>query len=78
MNKNNKLIKCPICGGKDTRRSRRRGMVEKSISMVGVLPYRCENFFCNQRFFRFTPSIGRLTSAILTFSTEKHLHTPHA
>jgi hypothetical protein len=43
--------KCPKCGSAQVSRSKRQGMIEKVISVVGLLPYRCSNHTCRSRFF---------------------------
>lgn len=40
---------CARCQGNKIRRSRRRGIWERVISLVGVYPYRCHD--CDHRFF---------------------------
>ncbi len=47
--------KCPKCGSAQVSRSKRQGMIEKVISVVGLLPYRCNNYRCNHRFFIIFP-----------------------
>lgn len=42
---------CPYCGSKAIRRSKRRGMVESSLSLIWVRPFRCKD--CDQRFYAF-------------------------
>lgn len=45
---------CPECGGTDVRRCRRRNLLEKVWSWLGIWPYRC--FVCTARFFQ--PYVG--------------------
>jgi hypothetical protein len=45
---------CPECGGTDVRRSRRRNLLERVWSWLGIWPYRC--FQCTARFFQ--PYVG--------------------
>ena len=47
--------KCPKCGSDRISRSKRQGMIEKIISLAGLLPYRCNNYPCNNRFFMIFP-----------------------
>jgi YgiT-type zinc finger domain-containing protein len=45
---------CPSCGSGEVRRSRRKGVVERSLlKVLGVRAYRCEE--CDERYF----SMGR-------------------
>jgi len=50
---------CPQCGSADYRRSKRRGILERfALSLVKLLPYRCDE--CNARFYnRLEPSHAR-------------------
>jgi hypothetical protein len=41
-------IRCSHCGSNSIRRSKRRGVIEKALSIV-VFPYRCRD--CDHRFF---------------------------
>jgi CheY-like chemotaxis protein len=43
---------CPACGSDSTRRSHRRNLWERSLSFVGIYPFRCKA--CDYRFFIFT------------------------
>ena len=45
---------CPECGGTEVRRSRRRNLLERVWSWLGIWPYRCFN--CTARFFQ--PYVG--------------------
>ncbi|AFZ13673.1 hypothetical protein Cri9333_2829 [Crinalium epipsammum PCC 9333] len=47
--------KCPRCGSDNVSRSKRQGMIEKVISVVRLLPYRCNNYSCGSRFFIIFP-----------------------
>lgn len=47
--------KCPKCDSEDISRSRRRGIIEKTVSLLGFVPYRCNNYYCRKRFFLLTP-----------------------
>lgn len=40
--------RCPTCGSDEVRRSRRRGLLEALLNLVGVKPYRCQR--CDTRF----------------------------
>jgi hypothetical protein len=44
------MLRCPRCSSDVTRRSARRGL-ERVLSLVGVLPFRCER--CEARFLAF-------------------------
>ena len=42
---------CPRCGGREVRRSRKRGLVEQLVSRIlSIHPYRCEE--CDHRHYR--------------------------
>jgi hypothetical protein len=41
---------CPHCGGDELHRSRRRRL-DRILSIIGLLPYRCSD--CCRRFYRF-------------------------
>jgi DNA-directed RNA polymerase subunit RPC12/RpoP len=48
---------CPYCGSKSIRRSRRRNLWEKMLSMaVSLHPYRC--LICDKRYFGIVSSGG--------------------
>src|SRR6185312_9227659 len=44
---------CPKCGSRDTRRSRRSGMVTRLLRRFSMSRYRCRS--CRNRFFRIAP-----------------------
>jgi hypothetical protein len=44
---------CPYCHSNSFRRTQRRGFLEKLLSIVNFLPFRCLNYSCNGRFFKF-------------------------
>jgi len=44
-------LRCPSCGSQNTRRSKRRLLLDPLYTIFGFLPYRCED--CNHRFFKF-------------------------
>lgn len=45
------MITCPVCRSKSVYRSRRRGVIERTIlTMAFVKPFRCQA--CESRFFR--------------------------
>ncbi|MCM1981713.1 hypothetical protein [Lyngbya confervoides] len=47
------MMKRCSCGSRDTRRSTRRGWLERRLlTMLRLKPYRCNR--CSRRFFRFT------------------------
>jgi len=47
-------VRCPRCASSNLRRSRRRGILERALSLAGRLPYRCRE--CDLRFyFRVAP-----------------------
>jgi C4-type Zn-finger protein len=39
---------CPVCKGKDARRSRRQNLTDYAFSVIGVFPWRCR--ICESRF----------------------------
>jgi hypothetical protein len=41
---------CPSCGSSLVRRSRRRGVVDRLYTIIGMRPFRCEH--CDLRFFK--------------------------
>jgi transposase-like protein len=46
-----KSILCPNCASHETRRSRRKGLMERTLfAALFVHPYRCES--CDQRYYR--------------------------
>lgn len=49
---------CPRCGGRDIRRSRRRGFWEHLLSKAGFFPYSCRS--CRNRFIRHQAGVGFL------------------
>ncbi len=53
---------CPQCGSHDARRSRRRNVWERAISLLGYLPYRCRD--CRTRFFRLGITPGALVLTV--------------
>lgn len=42
--------RCPVCGWVDVRRSMPKGVLDRLLRMVGLVPYRCRS--CGQRFYR--------------------------
>ena len=42
-------IRCPNCGGPDTRHSKRRGILDTLMTTFGKSPFRCRA--CNRRFY---------------------------
>ena len=49
--------RCPSCGAKDTRRSKRRGFFDWLLSLLGFFPYRCEA--CTRRFLKWNYDAAR-------------------
>jgi hypothetical protein len=45
-----KAPRCPVCGWIDVRRSMSRGIVDRLVRIVGLVPYRCRS--CGLRFYR--------------------------
>ena len=45
-------LRCPSCESQDIRRSKRQGILDGLSSILGFLPYRCED--CNHRFFKWS------------------------
>jgi hypothetical protein len=45
-----KSPRCRVCGCTDVRRSMPHGFVDRLMSLVGLVPYRCR--ICGQRYFR--------------------------
>ena len=49
------MLSCPLCHSDRIRRSRRRGILERSLTtMIFLKPFRCLK--CDSRFFRWTLS----------------------
>jgi predicted RNA-binding Zn-ribbon protein involved in translation (DUF1610 family) len=44
---------CPACGSNEVLRSSRRGLVDRVLSTINLYPYRCRQYDCEKRFFRF-------------------------
>jgi hypothetical protein len=42
-------VRCPACGGRDVRRSQRRGVFDAFMGMLHRIPHRCRG--CRHRFF---------------------------
>src|SRR5215470_10605102 len=55
---------CPICKGKDARRSRRQSAADYILSVMGVYPWRCRD--CRARFF----------ARLMPLSDSLHAHCP--
>jgi hypothetical protein len=41
-------VQCPACASDSVRRSARRGLWERLLSVIAIYPYRCNE--CNRRF----------------------------
>ncbi|MGB7438341.1 MAG: hypothetical protein WBR26_17370 [Candidatus Acidiferrum sp.] len=57
-------MNCPICKGKEARRSRRQNIADYIFSLVGVYPWRCR--MCEGRFY----------ARAMTLSDSLHAHCP--
>jgi hypothetical protein len=44
---------CPNCHSTDYRRTQRQGFLERLLALFRVYPFRCRNYLCNLRFFKF-------------------------
>lgn len=44
------IVRCPNCGGRDVRRSKRAGLLDDLMRMLQRTPFRCRS--CQHRFFR--------------------------
>jgi hypothetical protein len=44
---------CPNCHAKDYRRTQRKGLLEGLLTILQLYPFRCRNYQCNNRFFKF-------------------------
>ena len=55
---------CPVCKGKDTRRSRRQNAADYVLSVFGVYPWRCRD--CRARFY----------ARLMNLSDTLHAHCP--
>ena len=53
--------RCPVCGWMDVRRSMPRGVLDRVVRIVGLVPYRCRS--CGQRFYRPQQDASELPSS---------------
>ncbi|WP_373538820.1 hypothetical protein [Chamaesiphon sp.] len=48
---------CPRCSHSQVCRAHRVGGWDRVLSMLNIYPYRCRQYFCKNRFYRFGKSI---------------------